>query len=70
MVKQTFRVPNMECPNCAMHLEGLEDCLPGVKQIKASYRKQEMIVEYDETLVTREQIIAAALEEGYEAVPV
>lgn len=70
MVKQTFRVPNMECPNCAMHLEGLEDSLPGIKQIKASYRKQEMIVEYDESLVTREQIIAAALQEGYEAVPV
>jgi copper chaperone CopZ len=70
MIKRTFRVPNMECPNCAMHLEGLEDRLPGVKQINASYRKLEMVVEYDEQLLTDTQIIAAAKEEGYEAIPV
>jgi copper chaperone CopZ len=70
MLKRTFRIPNMECPNCAMRLEGLEDRLPGVKQISASYRKLEMVVEYDEALLNQEQIIAAALEEGYQAVPI
>ena len=70
MLKRTFRIPNMECPNCAMRLEGLEDRLPGVKQISASYRKLEMVVEYDEALLSQEQIIAAALEEGYQAVPI
>jgi len=60
----------MECPNCAMHLEMLEDCLPGVKKISASYRKLEMVVEYDEHLLNDAQIIAAAKEEGYETIPV
>jgi copper chaperone CopZ len=69
MVKQTFRILNMECPNCAMRLEGLEDCLPGIHRIEASYPKMEMVVEYDETLVQPEQIIAAARQEGFEAVP-
>lgn len=69
MVKHTFRVLNMECPNCAMRLEGLEDKLAGVKQINASYRKLEMVVEFDEKLLTDQQIIAAAQKEGYEAVP-
>jgi copper chaperone CopZ len=59
----------MECPNCAMRLEGLEDKLAGVKQINASYRKLEMVVEFDEKLLTDQQIIAAAQKEGYEAVP-
>jgi copper chaperone CopZ len=70
MVKHTFRVLNMECPNCAMRLEGLEDKLAGVKQINASYRKMEMVVEFDEHLLSDQQIIKAAEEEGYEAVPV
>ncbi len=28
-MKKTFEVPDMECLNCAMHLESLEDELHG-----------------------------------------
>ena len=69
MMKKKFRVPDMECPNCAMHLEGLEDELPGVKRIDASYKKQLMEVEFDETKVTIEQIISAANAIGYHPEP-
>ena len=65
MIKKSFRVPDMECPNCAMHLEGLEDDLPGVKRVSASYRKQVMEVEFDETKLTVDQIIQAANAIGY-----
>ncbi len=68
-MKKTFRVPNMSCPNCAMHLESIEDDLPGVKQINASYKKLEMVVEFDESKVSEVQIIAAAKEKGYQAIP-
>jgi copper chaperone CopZ len=68
-MKKTFRVPDMECPNCAMHLEGLEDELPGVKRIDASYKKQLMEVEFDETKVSIEQIISAANAIGYHPEP-
>ena len=61
-MKKTFRVLDMHCPNCAMHLECLEDELPGVKRISASYKKQMMDVEFDETKITVEQIILAAQE--------
>ena len=64
-MKITFRVPDMECPNCAMHLEGLEDELPGVKRINASYKKQLMEVEFDEGKLSVAQIIAAANAIGY-----
>jgi copper chaperone len=64
-MKKTFRVPDMNCPNCAMHLECLEDELPGIKRITASYKKQSMEVEFDETKVSVEQIIAAANAKGY-----
>ena len=64
-MKKTFRVSDMHCPNCAMHLEGLEDELPGIKRIAASYKKLFMEVEFDETQVSVEQIIRAAEALGY-----
>ena len=68
MRKQTFNVPDMHCSNCSMKLESIEDELAGVKEINASYHKQQMIVEYDEARITVEQIIAAAKKKGYQAV--
>jgi len=51
-----------------MKLESLEDELAGIKEINASYHKQQMIVEYDEAKVTIEQIIEAAKKKGYQVV--
>ena len=65
MVKQVFAV-EMECTACVMRLEGLEDKLPGIKSIRASYQKQRLDVEYDDGLVTEAQIKAAAAKMGYE----
>jgi copper chaperone CopZ len=70
MIKKTFKVPDMSCTNCAMKLESLEDTLEGVKEINASYHKLQMTVEYDESRLTDEQIIAAVKKKGYRAVPV
>ena len=69
-MKKTFRIPDMHCPNCSMRIESLEDELPGVKEINASYHKQQMVIEYDETMLADEQIIAAVKKKGYQAVPV
>ena len=69
MAKQLFRVADMHCSACVMRLEALEDELSGIKQVRASYRKQQMEVEYDEAAVTPQEIIAAAKQRGYEALP-
>ena len=69
MLKKTFKVPDMHCSNCSMRLESIEDELAGIKEINASYHKQQMIVEFDETKITEDQIIAAAKKKGYQAVP-
>ncbi len=69
MKKQTFSVPDMSCTNCAMKLESLEDDLDGVREINASYHKLQMTVEFDESKLTVEQIIAAVKKKGYSAVP-
>jgi hypothetical protein len=51
-----------------MKLESIEDELAGIKVINASYHKQQMLVEFDETKISEEQIIAAARRKGYTAV--
>jgi copper chaperone CopZ len=66
--KVVFKVTDMHCSNCAIHLQGLEDDLPGILQVDASYQKQQMVVKFDESLVSEEQIIAAAKGIGYTAV--
>ncbi|HEY9076307.1 MAG TPA: heavy-metal-associated domain-containing protein [Anaerolineaceae bacterium] len=66
MKKIVLQVPDMHCPNCVMTLEGLEDDLPGVKRVKASYHRLKMEVEFDETCLTVEQIIEATRKLGYQ----
>jgi copper chaperone CopZ len=68
MLKKTFSVPDMHCSNCSMKLESIEDELMGIKEINASYHKQQMIVEFDESKVTEDEIIAAVKKKGYQAV--
>ena len=68
MIKKTFKVPDMSCTNCAMKLESLEDTLDGVREINASYHRLEMVIIYDETKLSDEQIIAAVRKKGYQAV--
>jgi copper chaperone CopZ len=68
MVKKIFRVSDMHCPNCATRVESIEDDLPGIKQVSASYKKGQMIVEYDETQVGEAEIVAAVKKAGYQAV--
>jgi copper chaperone CopZ len=69
MIKKTFKVSDMTCSNCAMKLESLEDTLDGVKEINASYHRLEMVIEYDESKLTDEQIVTAVKKKGYTAIP-
>jgi copper chaperone len=65
MAKQVFRVVDMHCTNCVMTIEGLEDDLPGVKSVHASYKKGTVEVEYDETRLSEARIKDAIGELGY-----
>lgn len=64
-MKQIFRIPDMHCTACVMRLEGIEDELPGIQRIRASYPKQQMEVEYDPAQVSEAQIIAVVQKKGY-----
>ena len=69
MIQRKFHVREMHCSNCVMRIESLEDELPGVRSIRASYRKGEMMVEFDETQISVEAILRAVKQAGYTAEP-
>jgi copper chaperone CopZ len=64
----TLKIRGMECPNCSMILERIEDKLKGVLMAEASYHKEQLIVEYNENQVTVAQIQAEVSRMGYEVV--
>jgi copper chaperone CopZ len=67
MVKKIFHVTDMHCSNCAMKIESLEDELPGIKSISASYQKGLLTVEFDEQLLSEADILTAVKRQGYTA---
>jgi copper chaperone CopZ len=67
MIKKVFSIPNMHCSNCVMRLEGIEDDLEGISQIRGSYHKQTLEVTFDETVVSEDEIRQAITDLGYTA---
>ena len=69
MTSLKLRIPDMHCSACAMKLEGIEGDLPGIQKIKASYHRQTLEVEYDESRVSEERILQAVEQLGYTSEP-
>lgn len=70
MTNQTFTISDMVCNSCVMHIEELEDTLPGVHKIEVNFKKHQMVAEYDETLTTTQAIADSVTKLGYRTVPV
>jgi copper chaperone CopZ len=65
MIKKNFNIIDMECPSCGMRLEMIEDKLDGVLSVAASFHKQQMEVEYDESRISEDQIVSEIERLGY-----
>jgi copper chaperone CopZ len=48
-----------------MHLEALEDELPGITSVNASYHKQQMIVDFNPDILLEVKLKEAIVEKGY-----
>ncbi len=66
--KITLKIQGMECPNCAMKLESLEDRLEGILRAEASYHKGLLTIEFMDGLISEEAIRAEIERLGYQAV--
>lgn len=65
MNKTTFQIDNMTCAGCAKTVQGALEELAGVKIAITSHVKKSAEVEYDESKVTEQQMIAAIQQAGY-----
>jgi Cu+-exporting ATPase len=65
MEKLTLVIKDMHCASCAIRIEGIEDELPGIKQISASYHQGSVKVEYEPQQVSEGEIRTAIEKLGY-----
>ena len=65
MKKQTFLINGMHCTSCAMSIDGDLEDTEGVKSSATNYAKQECEVEFEEEIVTIEEIIMTVDGTGY-----
>jgi len=69
MIRKIITIRDMHCSSCVMRIEGIEDDLLGINKISASYQKQQLVVDFDENLLTEEKIIASIEKLGYHPEP-
>ena len=64
-MKEKFTVSGMSCAACSAGIERVVRRLKGVSKADVSLMGESMTVEYDETLVKKEDIFSAVIELGY-----
>jgi copper chaperone CopZ len=67
MKKIILQLTGMNCASCSVLIDTVLEELPGVSTSKTSYATQQVEVEYNESLVKPDQMIAVIKSEGYEA---
>ena len=66
MKKETFYVKGMMCAHCEARVTNALSALDGVKSVKASAKKGEVTVKYEEAALSSDTIRTAITETGYE----
>ncbi|GHU82102.1 copper-binding protein [Clostridia bacterium] len=68
MQKTTISVEGMSCAHCENAVQTEISNLDGIKKVKASSKKNTVVVKFDEALVNLEQINKAIEEAGFRAI--
>ena len=66
MPNETISVPEIHCDHCKMSIEGAVNALPGVDLATVDVPNATVTVEYDQSSVSREDIVSAIEEQGYD----
>lgn len=67
MVKEKFAVTGMTCTNCSSHIEKAVSKVHGVSSVKVNLMRNNMVVEYDDSIIEPSDIIGAVISAGYGA---
>lgn len=69
VVKKKLKIIGMHCTSCSMNIDfDLED-IKGIKSARTNYAKEESEVEFDEEIVSIDEIIKSVKKTGYKAEP-
>ena len=68
MTDTTFKVPDMSCGHCKAAIEGELNKLSGVENSNADLEKGTVVVHFDESRVSTEQLKGTIEEAGYTVV--
>ena len=67
MKKEKFDIQGMTCSRCSSHVEKAVKGLKGVINVNVNLLTNNMVVEYDENILSTDQIIKAVINAGYNA---
>lgn len=67
MKKVKFDIKGMTCSSCSSHVEKAVGKLEGIQNVNVNLLSNNMIVNYDETILDNEKIIQAVVNAGYGA---
>ena len=67
MKKQSFNISGMSCSACSARVYKAVDSLPAVQDVSVNLLKNSMLVLYDETALSEQDIINSVRKAGYEA---
>lgn len=62
---ETFSVPDVHCEHCDRAITQALSALDGVESVKVDLEAKNVAVDYDDSAVPRERLVAAIEEEGY-----
>lgn len=65
MKKVKFDIQGMTCSSCSSHVEKAVNKLKGIQSVNVNLLSNNMIAEYDETVLNNETIIKAVTDAGY-----
>ena len=68
MKKQSFKIIGMSCSACAARVEKVTSQLDGVFQASINFATEKLKIEFDENVVTSEQIKEIIENAGYKAI--
>ena len=66
MPNETISVPEIHCDHCKNSIEGALNPLPGVDLATVDVPSATVTVEYDQSAISREDIVAAITDQGYD----
>lgn len=66
MPNETISVPEIHCDHCKMSIEGALTPLPGVDLATVDVPNATVTVNYDESTISRDDIVSAIEEQGYD----